>query len=115
MEAENSIKKFLQAKIEKTQIKEVKDKIKGYWGATTLNFLAYLKEILGELHAINIMNIQCKMKEFFNIKKGMAVYTKDMEDDREISKTAGIPIPNTTMVEISTASMYQAEILQGVF
>ena len=31
-----------------------------------------------------------------------------MEDAKELSKTAGIPIPNTTLVALDTTDMYQA-------
>ena len=73
MMAENSIKKFLHAKMEETYLKELKDSIKGYSGFTTLNLFVYLKEQWGELHAIDITTLQGKMNEFFYVTKGMSV------------------------------------------
>ena len=46
------------------------------------------------------------MNGLFDINKVMSVYTKYKEDTNELSKTAGIPTPNTTMVALDTTAMY---------
>ena len=47
-------------------------------GITTLVFLAYLKYHWGELHDIDITNLQGKMKEFIDATKGVAVFIEYM-------------------------------------
>ena len=84
---ENNIKKFIGAKSEENYLKGLKDGIKGYSGFTTFEFIAYLNELQRRIHAINITTIQSKMKELFNIAKGMKMYIKDMEYYWEQLKT----------------------------
>ena len=49
-----------------------------------------------------------KKKDFFDIAKGISVYIKDMEDEKDPSKTACILILNTNMVALSTTAMHKA-------
>ena len=52
------------------------------------------------------------MKELFDVTKGMELNIEDMKDSWVLSKTVGIPITNTTMVEIVPTAMYQTVIFK---
>ena len=65
-EVEGSTKNFIREKVVYTFLKELKDGIKGYLVVTTLNLLTYAKERWGEIHAIDITNIQDKMMYIFD-------------------------------------------------
>ena len=71
--AEGSIDKFIREKVKDKFIKELKYGIKGLLGVTTLDFIIYTKDRWGELHTTDITTIQDKMKDLFNIPKGIAV------------------------------------------
>ena len=96
--------KFILGVIDDTYVRTLKDPTTYYTKVRPKSFLKHLRSTCGGLHSIDAVSLISDMQRYYETTTSIPEFINKLEDAQKKAQRANVPIADSTLVAIATAS-----------
>ena len=96
--AEDGIKLFIQANVNETWIKPLRDPTSFYNNVTAYTMLEFLRTNSGGLHDVDLAKLPSEMLHYYETAEGIPEFILELEYSREKLERGGVPMSDATLL-----------------
>jgi hypothetical protein len=107
--AEAGVKTFIEAVVEDTWIRNLRDPETFYSNVTALALLNHLCDRLGGLHALDMVSLTIQMSQYYKGTPIIPKYIQLLEDAQRKAARAGLPVTDQPLTILASTALLAAD------